>query len=83
MTVCKSDCILPDDVFGPWIQPQEKLLCILSGVVQRCHLLSPALKEKEDLELIDEIFFSPWCFKKEEQGVNNLAQSIWKSCKML
>lgn len=57
MTVCKSDCILPDDVFGPRTQPQEKLLCILSGVVQRYPLLCPALEEKENLELIDQILF--------------------------
>lgn len=52
MTVCKSFCILPDDVFGPRTQPQKKLLlCRLSGVAQRYSPLSPALAEKEDLEL--------------------------------
>lgn len=39
MTGWKCFCILPDDVFGLRIQPQQLLF------------LSPALEEKEDLEL--------------------------------
>lgn len=83
MTVCKRFCILPDDVFGPRTQPEEKLLlCRLSGVVQRCSPLSPALEEREDLQLHVVVVFFSWCCDKEEQSMNNLAQSIRKSCKM-